>query len=113
MKEQAAANTFYSGIYANIQYTPIPKRERLSEEFINEALEASKLYQAEIHIDRLKYKICIQISFNFDTSMKSISRLFGMADVISFSKNSDGFDITAHLDFYTHVVVKNGMAVAP
>ncbi len=113
MNGKSASNDFTYGIYADTQYVPIPMREKLGEEFIKEAFDASKRYQAEARIDRLKYKICVRFSFNFDTPMKNISRLFGMADSISFSKENGEYDVTACLDFYTHVVVRNGMAVAP
>lgn len=36
-----------------------------------------------------------------------------MADDISFLKDEGDRDIAADLDFYTHVVVKNGLSVAP
>ena len=88
-------------------------RERLGEEFVKEAFDVSKLYQAEVIVDRLKYKIRVNFSFNFDTPMKSVSRLFGMADSISFSKENVNYDLTASLDLYTHVVVKRGMSLAP
>ncbi len=113
MNGKSASNDINYGIYADTQYIPIPKREKLSEEFIREAFDASKLYQADVRVDRLKYKICVKFSFNYGISMKNISRLFGMADSISFSKENGEYDVTACLDFYTHVVVKRGMSVAP
>ena len=113
MKETLASNDVYSGIYANTRYTPIPMREKLGEEFITEALDVSKLYQANIRIDRLDHKICVHLSFDFGVKMRNISRLLGMADGISFSKDCGEHDFTVCLDFYTHVVVKNGLAVAP
>lgn len=113
MNGKAASNDFTYGIYADTQYVAIPKRERLGEEFIKEAFDVSKLYQAEVIVDRLKYKIRVSFSFNFDTPMKNVSRLFGMADSISFSKENVNYDLTASLEFYTHVVVKRGISLAP
>ena len=113
MNGKTASNDFTYGIYADTQYVPIPKRETLGEEFVKEAFDVSKLYRAEISVDRLKYKIRVSFSFNFDTPMKNVSRLFGMADSISFSKGNGDYDLTASLDFYTHVVVKRGMSLAP
>jgi len=86
MNGKSASNDFTYGIYADTQYVTIPKRESLGEEFVKEA---------------------------FDTPMKNVSRLFGMADSISFSKENVNYDLTASLEFYTHVVVKRGMSLAP
>ena len=58
-------------------------------------------------------KISVHLAFDFSRDLRHISRLFGMADDISFLKDEGDRDIAADLDFYTHVVVKNGLSVAP
>jgi hypothetical protein len=39
--------------------------------------------------------------------------LFGMADRISISEDNGNRDVLVYLEFYTHVVVKSGMSIAP
>ena len=109
----SGANDFYKAICARTQYTPIPKRTKESEEFIREAIEISKLYQIDTRITQLESHIKILLAFDFGANMEYISRLFGMADRISFFKGKSEHDLAVCLKFYTHVVVKNGMSVAP
>ncbi len=107
------ANDFIKGIRANTQYTPIPKRAEEGEIFINEAIAVTKLYQIDARILQHDEKISVCLSFDFGADMMYISRLFGMADRISFFKDKSDHDFAACLDLYTHIVVRNGMAVAP
>ncbi len=107
------SGNLYIGIRVNTQYTAIPERDRKSGRFIREAIRVSELYRMDIRIIRHYEKISVQLSFDFGGDMQYISRLFGMADRISFFKDKSEHDIAARLDFYTHVVVRNGLAVAP
>lgn len=107
------ANDFYKGIYATTQCTPIPKRVREGEEFIRLAIEISKLYQIDTRITQRESHIKILVAFDYGINMEYIGKLFGMADSISFYKDKSERDLAACLKFYTHVVVKNGLAIAP
>lgn len=98
---------------ADTQYTPIPKRAKESETFINEAIAVSKLYQIDARIAKREGRISVRLAFDFGADVQYVTRLFGMADRVSFFKDKSEHDIAVCLDFYTHVVVKNGMAVAP
>ena len=110
---EAPATSSYFGILAGEQYTIIPERKSRSEEFINEAIRISQLYRISTRIVRHYEKISVHLAFDFSRDLRHISRLFGMADDISFLKDEGDRDIAADLDFYTHVVVKNGLSVAP
>ncbi len=112
-EEKLALSELLKGRQADTQYTPIPKRLEESEEFIEMAIRISKLYQTDIRIYLLREKISAYLAFDFGTDMKDVSRLFGIADGISFFKDSNERDLAVCLDFYTHVVVRNGLAIAP
>lgn len=103
----------YKGICVNTQYTPIPRRNEESERFIKEAIYVSELYQTNIRIIRLDGHIRVYLAFDFGIDMQSIGRLFDMADSISFFKDKSEHDLAVCLDFYTHVVLTNGLAIAP
>lgn len=107
------ATDFLKAIRANTQYTPIPKRIAESESFINEAIEVSKLYEIDARIVQYDEKFSAYICFDFGADMQYVARLFGMADRISFFKDKSEHDFAVCLDFYTHVVSRNGMAIAP
>ena len=98
---------------ADTQYTPIPKRAKESETFINEAIAVSKLYQIDARIAKREGRISVRLAFDFGADVKYATRLFGMADRISFFKDKSEHDFAVCLDFYTHVVSRNGMAIAP
>ncbi len=103
----------YFGIQANEHYVIIPERDLKSDDFINEAISISKLYRMNIRIVRYYEKIRVHLAFDFSNGLKSISRLFDMADRISIIKDESDRDVAAILDFYTHVVIKNGISIAP
>lgn len=107
------ANDFFKAIRADTQYTPIPKRIDESESFIREAIAASKLYQLDARIVQREGMISAHLAFDFGGDMKYINHLFGMADRISFFKDKSEHDLAVCLDYYTHVVVRNGISVAP
>ena len=65
-----------------------------------------------IRIVRRHEKISAEMTFDFSDDLHGINRLFGMADRISILKNNGKRDVLARLEFFTHVVVKNGMSVA-
>ncbi len=106
-------NDLYSGRRLSTYYTVIPERDARGEEFIREAIRVSELYGMSARIVRHEEKITVQLSFDFGTVMRQIYRLFGMADSISFTKDKNKRDVTVNLDYYTHVVVKNGISIAP
>ena len=101
------------GILASEYYTIIPERDSRSEEFIREAIRISQLYLISTRIVRHYEKISVHLAFDFSRDLRYINRLFGMADNISFLKDQSDRDIAADFDFYTHVVIKNGISVAP
>ncbi len=103
----------YFGICANTQYTTIPERDSRSEKFIRGAIRISELYRMNTRIIRHYEKISVHLAFDFSDDLRYINRLFGMADKISFFKDKSKRDLAAKLDFYTHVVLKNGISVAP
>ena len=107
------ANDYFKAIRVDTQYTPIPKRSYESDDFIHEAISISKLYQLNARIVKRREMISAHIAFDFCGDMKYVTRLFGMADRISFFKDKSEHDFAVCLDFYTHVVSRNGMAIAP
>ena len=110
---EAPSTSSYFGILASEHYTIIPERYSRSEEFINEVIRISKLYQINARIVRHYEKISVHLAFDFGCNLPYLNSIFAMADKISFSKDESDRDIAADLDFYTHVVVKNGMSIAP
>jgi hypothetical protein len=103
----------YYGILASEHYTIIPERHSRSEEFIKEAIRISELYRMNARIVRHYEKISAHLAFDFGEDISHINRLFGMADRISISKDNGNRDVLVYLEFYTHVVVKSGMSIAP
>lgn len=110
---ETPSTSSYYGILASEHYTIIPERHSRSEEFIKEAIRISQLYRISTRIVRHYERISVHLAFDFSHDLRDINRLFGMADNISFLKDQGDRDIAADLDFYTHVVVKNGMSIAP
>ncbi len=113
VESDPAPKEYAIAIRANTQYTPIPKRAKESEIFINEAIAVSKLYQIDARIAQREGRICVRLAFDFGVDMQYVTRLFGMADRVSFFKDKSEHDLAVCLDFYTHVVVRNGLAIAP
>ncbi len=103
----------YFGIRANTQYTIIPERDARSEEFIREAIRISELYRMDLRIVRHYEKISVRLALDFGNEMWHTNRLFAMADKISFFNDEGKRDLAADIEFYTHVVVKKGISVAP
>ena len=110
---ETPSTSAYYGILASAHYTIIPERDRRSEDFISETIRISKLYQINARIVRHYEKISVHLAFDFGCNLPYLNSIFAMADKISFSKDESDRDIAADLDFYTHVVVKNGMSIAP
>lgn len=94
-------------------YLPVPERIRSSEEFIREAIDISELYSIDLKIVRFKDHISADLSFDCGGGMRYINRLFGMTDQFSFFRDSEGPEITVSLDYYTHIVMRNGRVVSP
>ncbi len=113
LQDENIATTDFKGIQAQTQYTPIPKRLSESEKFIKDAIDFSKLYRIDTRIIQRRGRISAHLSFDFGADMRYISHLFGMADRVSFFKDKSEHDLAVCLDFYTHVVVRNGQAIAP
>ena len=100
-------------IYANTAFVLLPARVKASGEFIRTAIEVSELYELDTKIERHFDHISVNYSFDCCAGLRTINRIFGMADQISFFKDIFGWDITVTLDFYTHAEIRNGMVVAP
>ena len=107
------SDNFCFGTLSSTRYTIIPERYSRSEEFINEAIRISELYRMNARIVRHPEKIGAHLAFDFGEDISHISRLFGMADRISISEDNGNRDVLVYLEFYTHVVVKSGMSIAP
>ena len=110
---ETPSTSSYYGILASEHYTIIPERNRRSEEFIKEAIRISELYRMNARIVRHYEKISAHLAFDFGEDISHINRLFGMADRISISEDNGNRDVLVYLEFYTHVVVKSGMSIAP
>lgn len=108
-----SSEEIYQAIYGDIQYISIPKRMDEAYDFINLAIDVSKLYELNVRIIRDDCSVRVDLSVDFSDSMSYINTLFGMADNISFEHDRDGRDICVILVFYTHVVVKHGVSMSP
>lgn len=107
------SDNFCFGTLSSTRYTIIPERYSRSEEFINEVIRISELYRMNARIVRHYEKISAHLAFDFGEDISHINRLFGMADRISISEDNGNRDVLVYLEFYTHVVVKSGMSIAP
>ncbi len=111
--KKQTAEEFLKDLCENTRYVPIPKRFVESKRFIEVVIEVSELYELDLKITRYVDCIDAQLSFDFGGNMKYINNLFGMADEISFFKDKSGRDLGVALIFYTHVVERHGVAIAP
>ena len=107
------SNGLCYGIPVIERYTIIPERDARSEEFIREAIRISELYRMDLRIVRHYEKISVRLALDFGNEMWHTNRLFAMADKISFFNDEGKRDLAADIEFYTHVVVKKGISVAP
>ena len=99
-------------ISANVSFTPLPERKESSKEFIRLAIEVSEIYEIDVKIERGADRITVEYYLN-GGGWREINRVFGMADEIAFFKDTDGFDITVVLDYFTHATVRRGKVIHP
>ncbi len=100
-------------ISANVTFTPLPERVETSKEFIRLAIEVSEIYEIDVKIERGADRITVEYYLNSGGGWREINRVFGMADEIAFFKDTDGFDITVVLDYFTHATVRRGKVINP
>ncbi len=91
-KEKLSHDEIMNKIHGNLTYTPIPERIIVSEQFIREAIDVSKLYKITLRIER--QVDCISANFYLDCGggMRYINRVLGMADRTCFFKDVRGHD---------------------
>ncbi len=100
-------------ITKDVTFVPLPERVESSKEFIRLAIEVSEIYEISVKIERSAASITVEYYFNCGGCWREINRVFGMADEIAFFTDTDGFDITVVLDYFTHAKVRRGKIIDP
>ena len=100
-------------IQTNTTYVLMPERIKGSEEFIQTAIEISKLYELDTRIERRFDHISVIYSFDCCGGLRYINQVFKMADQFSFFTDIHDRDITISFDYFTHASVRNGRIVSP
>ena len=106
-------DAFYKKLVEDTVCVIIPPRAALEEVFIQEAIDVSELYKIDIRIEKRTSHIVAMLSFDYGGNMLALNPILSMADDYSFSRGTNGRDLTISLDFYTHAVYRNGHLVAP
>ncbi len=113
-KEHLTFEQIMEKIYKDVIYVLMPVRAREANAFVRKAIEVSELYEIDIKIEKRISHISVTYYFDYCAGMKHLTDIIGMADDIAFFGRKDkAYDIVMSLDFYTHIVYRNGRKVSP
>ena len=107
------ARKFIDRLFDSITTEPLPQREERVICFVRAAIELS--VQCSLDVEIRKYETHISVDFSFDNGciIKGQNRLFQMADEITMMSGLHGRDVVLTLDYFTHVIYRDGRQIYP